>query len=101
MSVRYLLETVREITGQGFMLMKMPFELAKWAAQFTPFYYRWTKTSPRFTPYSLEVLRSNSNISHAKATRELGYQPRSLYESIADTVKWFLGRKAFATINHK
>ena len=101
MSVRYLLETVREITGQGFMLMKMPFELAKWAAQFTPFYYRWTKTSPRFTPYSLEVLRSNSNISHAKATRELGYQPRSLYESIADTVKWFLARKAFAPINNK
>jgi len=90
---------VREITGQGFMLMKMPFELAKWVAQFTPFYYRWTKISPRFTPYSLEVLRSNSNISHAKATRELGYQPRSLYESITDTVRWFLSRKAFATIN--
>jgi dihydroflavonol-4-reductase len=99
-SVRYLFETVREITGQGFMAFKMPFELAKWAAQFTPFYYRWTKTSPRFTPYSLEVLRSNSNISHAKATRELGYQPRSLYESISDTVRWFLSRKAFATIKY-
>ena len=100
-SVRYLLETVREITGQGFMLMKMPFEIAKWAAQFTPFYYRWTKSSPRFTPYSLEVLQSNSNISHSKATRELGYQPRTLYESIADTVKWFLQQKKFATINNK
>lgn len=98
MSVRYLLETVREITGQGFMVLKVPFELVKWAAQFTPFYYRWTKTSPRFTPYSLEVLRSNSNISHAKATRELGYQPRSLYESIADTVRWFLAQKSFAKI---
>jgi dihydroflavonol-4-reductase len=101
MSVRYLLETVREITGQGFMLMKMPFEFAKWAAQFTPRYYQLTKTSPRFTSYSLEVLRSNSNISHAKATRELGYRPRSLYESIADSVKWFLARKAFATIKNK
>jgi dihydroflavonol-4-reductase len=100
MSVRYLLETVREITGQGFMLMKIPFEFARWAAQFTPHYYQLTRTSPRFTPYSLEVLRSNSNISHAKATRELGYQPRSLYESIADTVRWFLAQKAFATINH-
>ena len=99
-SVRYLLETVREITGQGFMLLKIPFEMAKWAAQFTPFYYRWTKSSPRFTPYSLEVLRSNSNISHSKATRELGYQPRTLYESIADTVKWFLRQKAFATIKN-
>ncbi len=101
MSVRYLLETVREITGQGFTLMKIPFELAKWAAQFTPLYYRWTKSSPRFTSYSLEVLRSNSYISHAKATHELGYQPRSLYESIADTVRWFLAQKAFAAINNK
>ena len=101
MSVRYLLETVREITGQGFTLLKIPFELAKWAAQYTPHYYQLTKTSPRFTPYSLEVLRSNSNISHAKATRELGYQPRSLYESIADTVRWFLAQKAFARINNK
>lgn len=89
-SVRYLLETVREITGRNFFQMKIPFDLAKLAALFTPIYYRVAHASPRFTPYSLEVLKSNSNISHAKATRELGYKPRSLYESIADTVKWFL-----------
>jgi dihydroflavonol-4-reductase len=47
--------------------------------------------------YSLEVLKSNSHISHAKATRELGYHPRKLYESIADAVQWFLeaGKTAF------
>ena len=100
-SVRYLLETVREITGQGVMLLKMPFELAKWVAKFTPRYYQWTKTSPRFTPYSLEVLQSNSNISHEKATRELDYQPRTLYESIADTVKWFLQQKTLIPISIK
>jgi dihydroflavonol-4-reductase len=92
-SVRYLLETVREITGQHFFQMKIPFDLAKLAALFAPTYYRFANASPRLTPYSLEVLRSNSNISHAKATRELGYQPRSLYESIRDTVKWFLESK--------
>ena len=89
-SVRYLLETVREITGRHFFQMKIPFDLAKFAALFTPIYYRFAHASPRFTPYSLEVLRSNSKISHAKATRELDYQPRSLYDSIKDTVKWFL-----------
>jgi dihydroflavonol-4-reductase len=96
-SVRYLLETVREITGKGFMLLKVPFELARLAARFMPFYYRWAKAVPRFTPYSLEVLHSNSNISHAKATRELGYQPRSLYETITDTIKWFLNSHAALT----
>ena len=92
-SVRYLLETIREITGRGFFQMKIPFDLAKFAALFTPMYYRLAHATPRFTPYSLEVLKSNSNISHAKASRELGYKPRSIYESISDTVKWFLEKK--------
>ncbi|HVN14226.1 MAG TPA: SDR family oxidoreductase [Anaerolineales bacterium] len=89
-SVRYLLETVREITGRHFFQMKVPFDLAKLAARITPIYYQLTQSTPRFTPYSLEVLQSNSHISHAKATRELGYHPRSLYESITDAVYWFL-----------
>jgi dihydroflavonol-4-reductase len=93
-SVRYLLETIREITGRNFFQMKVPFDLAKFAALFTPTYYKLAHATPRFTPYSLEVQKSNSNISHAKATRQLGYSPRTLYESIKDTVKWFLeGRR--------
>ncbi len=89
-SVRYMLETVREVTGRAFTSIRIPFSFAEFAARFMPHYYRWTKARPRFTPYSLEVLQSNSNISHAKATRELGYRPRPVYESIADTVRWFL-----------
>lgn len=89
-SVRYLLETVREITGKRFFQMKVPFDLARFAALFTPMYYSVARVTPRFTPYSLEVLRSNANISHAKATRELGYKPRPLYDSIRDAVRWFL-----------
>jgi dihydroflavonol-4-reductase len=92
-SVRYLLETVREITGRYFFKMKVPFDLATFAALFTPMYYSLAKVTPRFTPYALEVLRSNSNISHSKATHELGYQPRPLYESIRDAVKWFLEKR--------
>jgi dihydroflavonol-4-reductase len=92
-SVRYLLETVREITDGHFFQMKIPFDLAKFAAHFTPLYYKWSRSTPRFTPYSLEVLQSNSHISHAKASRELGYHPRRLYESIADAVHWFLEKK--------
>jgi len=92
-SMRYMLETVREVTGKNFFQLKIPFDVAKFAAMFTPMYYQMAHATPRFTPYSLEVLKSNSNISHAKASRELDYQPRSLYESIHDTVKWFLERR--------
>jgi dihydroflavonol-4-reductase len=92
-SVRYLLETIREITGRHFFQMKIPLDLAKFAAFFTPLYYSYARATPRFTLYSLEVLRSNANISHAKATRELGYKPRPLYDSIRDAVKWFLDKE--------
>lgn len=95
-SVRYLIETVREVTGRAITSIKIPFDLARFAARFTPWYYRRTGVKPRFTPYSLEVLQSNSVISHAKAARELGYQPRSLYESIADTARWFLNLRRAA-----
>jgi len=88
-SVRYLIQTVREVTGKAFASIKIPFSLAEFAAKFTPWYYQRTKAKPRFTPYSLEVLQSNSNISHRKAERELGYRSRPAYETIADTVRWF------------
>jgi dihydroflavonol-4-reductase len=90
LSVRYMLETVREVTGKAFASIKIPFSLAEIAARYTPWYYQRTKSKPRFTPYSLEVLQSNSTISCKKAMAELGYKPRPVYESIADTVRWFL-----------
>jgi dihydroflavonol-4-reductase len=94
LSVRYLLATVREVTGKAFSSVKIPFSLAEFAAYFTPWYYRKTQSKPRFTPYSLEVLQSNSDISHKKAAFELGYKSRPIYESIADTVRWlFENRK--------
>jgi len=98
-SVRYLLESIREITGRGFFQMKIPFDLARFASYFTPMYYQLAHATPRFTPYSLEVLQSNSNISHAKATRELDYKPRTIHETLSDTVKWFLEKKRVESRN--
>jgi dihydroflavonol-4-reductase len=43
---------------------------------------------PLYTSYSLYTLRSNSNFSHEKAARELGYKPRELRESVKDTLKF-------------
>jgi dihydroflavonol-4-reductase len=89
-SVKSLLETVRSVTGKAFSSIKVPFSLAEIASRYTAWYYQRTKTKPRFTPYSLEVLQSNSDISHKKAAIELGYMPRPIHISIADTVRWFL-----------
>jgi dihydroflavonol-4-reductase len=98
LSVRYMLETVREVTGKAFASIKIPFSLAEIAARYTPWYYQRTKAKPRFTPYSLEVLQSNSMISHAKAARELGYKSRPSIETITDTVRWFFENRRIKSI---
>jgi nucleoside-diphosphate-sugar epimerase len=43
--------------------------------------------------YTFDSLRTlvevNQNISSAKASKELGYKPRSLDVTIRDTIDWF------------
>lgn len=44
--------------------------------------------APLFTRYSLRTLHSPSAFSHRRATNELGYRPRPMAETLADTVAW-------------
>lgn len=79
----------RQLVGGTYQLLKLPLGLIQFLAHLLPHYYRLSKKSPLLTPYSVEVLQSNAAISHAKATRELGYQPRSLKDSLRDALLWF------------
>lgn len=87
-TVRRLLEIVREVSGARFAMWRLPYGLARLIARLAPFHYRLWRLRPRITPYSLETLKSNSWISYLKAHRELGYSPRRLRDSLADTVEW-------------
>ncbi len=89
LAVRNIIDILWEMTGKQFSRIHIPFSLARAASTFTPIYYRLSGAKPRFTAYSLATLRSNSDISHEKASRELGYRPRNLSETLADTVEWF------------
>ena len=91
-----IIKIVQEILGERIFSLKIPFKLANLTANITPLYYRLTHGKPRFTPYSLATIVSNSVISHAKAHLELGYYPRPLRDSLSDTVKWFLKYKSFS-----
>ena len=92
-SVPEIIKIVQEILNARIFRFKIPFSLARFIANFTPFYYRLVHAKPRFTSYSLATIKSNSFISHAKAQLELGYLPRPLRDSLHDTVKWFLKYK--------
>jgi len=43
----------------------------------------------RLTRFTLHTLKHHRRVSHAKATRELGYQPRPIEDTIRDTFNWF------------
>jgi dihydroflavonol-4-reductase len=98
-SVDQIIDSVQVNSGLHFPKIRVPRSWASLAARFTPIYYRLTNTRPRFTPYSIEVLGSNSVISHAKAERELGYSPRSLRDSFRDTIHWFNENRRLLTLN--
>jgi dihydroflavonol-4-reductase len=62
--------------------------LVRTAAWITHVACRVLHIKPFFTPYSVSVLVSNSNLSHAKATDELGYEPRALIDTFRDSLLW-------------
>ena len=93
-SLARLWAMAREITRCPSQSVILPFGLAFFAARFAPFYYRVTRQKARFTPYALETVNSNSEISHEKANRELGYQTRPMLVTIRDTIQWWQKQSA-------
>lgn len=88
-SVRQLLKFLEGITGVKAPSLKLPQQVARVTGFFNVLYCNLMKIKPLFTPFSIDVLASNSLVSCQKAQDDLGYSPRSIYESIKNTVSWF------------
>ena len=71
----------------------VPMWLAEFFASFSESFYRVTRAIPKFTRYSLHTVQENCNFSNAKARTELGYAPRPLRETIADSLTWSMAYK--------
>ncbi len=87
-SVKFILDTLYELTQKKKVKIYLPYRLLKHTAIYVEYFYKLVKKAPLFTPYSIYTLNSNSNFSHAKATYELNYHPRPLKESLSDTIEW-------------
>ena len=64
----------------------LPMWFAKLTAPLAEMYYRILKQPPLYTRYSLYTLNTNSNFSHEKADKDLGYTTRDMKETLKDTV---------------
>jgi dihydroflavonol-4-reductase len=70
-----------------------PLKLAKLAAPVFENIWGITKTRPLFTKNSLSTMDANGRFSHDKATMSLGYSPRDMKDTIADTISYLYTRK--------
>ena len=68
---------------------RIPAVIARAAGVLASVYYRLLHRKPVFTAYSIDVLRSNSLVSSARAREELGFTSMPWQESIRDHVAWF------------
>jgi dihydroflavonol-4-reductase len=80
---------IGKITGVNTDKFVCPLWLAHIGAPFIKGVSYLSGKRPLYTSVSLRALKSNRNISHERATRELGYQPRPFRDTLADTLEWF------------
>jgi dihydroflavonol-4-reductase len=90
-SLHDLAQLANEINGVRVPRFVFPMWLARIGAPFATAVSHLNGSRPLFTPAALKPLCGSRRISHEHATREFGYHPRPLKETIADTLQWFDG----------
>lgn len=91
-TIKELLECVRRTAG-GRKKVCLPMGLARTFVPVFEWAARITHTRPLYTRYALYTISSNGHFTHDKATAELGYHPRDMQATIADTISWLSGKK--------
>ncbi len=88
-SVLDLADRISQITHGFCPKIAFPFWLARIATPAADLAADIFHFEPVFTSVSLDALRSNHHIVRLKAEKELGYFPRSLDDTLLDTLEWF------------
>ena len=92
-TIRRMLQLVGKAAKLKYRPICLPLGLARLAA---PYYERRSLRERKplfFTPYSVSVLASNGQFSHAAASEYFAYQPRPIEETLGDMTAWLLNQK--------
>jgi len=92
-----LMKELERNIGYPVPTYEIPATIARAAGVLASVYYRLIRRRPVFTAYSIDVLRSNSQVSSARAREELGFTTRPWQESIRDHVEWFRAEEMLPT----
>ena len=92
-TIHRMLQLVGKAAKLKYRSLCLPLGLARLAA---PYYERRSLRERKplfFTPYSVSVLASNGQFSHAAASERFAYQPRPIEETLGDMTAWLLNQK--------
>ena len=92
-TIRKMLQLVGKAAKLKYHPICLPLGLAKLAA---PYYERRSLKDRKplfFTPYSVAVLASNGQFSHAAASECVAYQPRPMEKTLWDMTVWLMAQK--------
>jgi dihydroflavonol-4-reductase len=84
-----LAAVIADLVGNKIGKFVCPLWLANIGAVYFKVMSKVNGKQPLYTSMSLKALQDNRKISHEKAARELGYKPRSLRDTLEDTLRWF------------
>lgn len=96
-TIRELLRTLSRILGRRELKTAVPLWLARLTAPLAELLYKIRRKAPAFSRHVLDALIGNGLYSSAKAARELGYAPRSMSDTLRDTVA-FLRQQGRSTL---
>ncbi len=87
--IREVSRLISEVTGRKTPQAALPLWVASAASYFSLGWGKVRGKTPKFTPAAIVSIRMHRYISHEKATRELGYAPRSFEVTVRETMDWF------------
>lgn len=88
-SLKEVAAIVDSWTGRSGKKIVVPYWLAYQTAPLMNLLAQVSRSEPLYTRVSLRAVQSNHHISHALVSDRLGYSPRLLAETVADTLNWF------------
>jgi len=93
LTLAQILQILAKITGRKAPTLKLPYAVAYCAGLCNTAWAAVTGTPPRVPIDAVRMARKKMWVTHAKASRELGYDPAPAETALRRAVEWFTGAR--------
>jgi len=91
LTLAQILQLLAKITGRKAPTVRLPYAVAYCAGVFSTAWAEMTGSPPRVPIDAVRMARKKMWVCHEKASRELGFEPRSAEAALRRAVDWFQG----------